>query len=335
MTPGLSRDVVHVAMPRGPWAMDRAALQQLPAQLALRLAQLHTSPQTIRAEVSAAARRTIAQMPIAGVGVIPVRGPITFRFDFWTWLMDGTATEQIRPALRQLLADTTVDTIVLDIDSPGGVVCDVPELADEIFAARSKKRLIAACNPMAASAALWIGGACHEVVVPASGFVGSVGCYVMHEDLSAMLERIGVRVTFVQHGDRKTEGNSFEPLSETAQANIQASVDYFGGWFEKALAKYYGISEEKVRRTFGQGRVLTAPEALRVGMVKRIETLDKVMTSLPARRSRSTPALQRDQDLVNMALALTVGAPDVPAARGVDRELQDAIDLTLALTEAR
>jgi ClpP class serine protease len=46
---------------------------------------------------------------------------------------------------------------VIDVDSPGGTVAGVQELAAEMLAARGRKPVIAVANSLMASAAYWIG----------------------------------------------------------------------------------------------------------------------------------------------------------------------------------
>ena len=79
--------------------------------------------------------------------------------------------------------------ILFDVDSPGGGVEGVPELADEIYNSRGRKRIISASNSMAASAAYWIASAAGEMVVTPSGNVGSIGVFMAHEDFRKLSTR--------------------------------------------------------------------------------------------------------------------------------------------------
>ena len=65
----------------------------------------------------------------------------------------SASTQQFSAALRDALNDDTVSQILIDIDSPGGSVYGVAELADEILAARKQKPVVAIANSLAASAA--------------------------------------------------------------------------------------------------------------------------------------------------------------------------------------
>ena len=79
--------------------------------------------------------------------------------------------------IRAVAADPEVGTIVMDVDSPGGSVFGVQELADTLYDVRehSGKRLVAVANNMAASGGYWIASQAHELVVTPSGMGGSIG----------------------------------------------------------------------------------------------------------------------------------------------------------------
>jgi ClpP class serine protease len=66
------------------------------------------------------------------------------------------------------------------------------ELAGEIRAARESKRIVAIANTTAASGAYWLAAQASELFVSPSGWVGSIGVYTAHQDVSAVLDRLGV-----------------------------------------------------------------------------------------------------------------------------------------------
>jgi ClpP class serine protease len=70
-----------------------------------------------------------------------------------------------------------VHSILIDVDSPGGDVSLVPELAAEIRAARGQKPIVAVANTFAASAAYWIASGGRRARRVAVGQVGSIGVY--------------------------------------------------------------------------------------------------------------------------------------------------------------
>jgi signal peptide peptidase SppA len=185
-----------------------------------------------------------------------------------------------------LLENEAVGTIVLDVDSPGGTVYGVPELAHKIQAGRDRKPIVAVANAEAASAAYWLASAASEIVVTPSGNVGSIGAYAMHVDQTALNESLGVKPKYIAYGKYKTEGNPDEPLSDEAEEEIRKRVNRYGVMFEEAIAANRGVPLATVRADYGQGRMLDADSAKRAGMVDRVESFEATIARLLSDRPK-------------------------------------------------
>lgn len=229
------------------------------------------------AEHLAAKQDKKKRKPSATVGVIPIHGTITQRADFFSEWSGGASTESIGMVLDEFAADPSVDAIVLDVDSPGGTVYGVEELAMKIHAATKVKKVIAVANSLMASAAYWLGSQASELVVTPNGEVGSIGVYLMHRDRSAAMESRGEKVTFIQAGELKTAGHPYGPLDDTGRAVLQKGVDEYYDKFIRAVARGRNTSLTAVRSGFGKGDVVRAEEAIRENMADRIGTLDDVL----------------------------------------------------------
>jgi signal peptide peptidase SppA len=218
-----------------------------------------------------------------GVAVIPIYGPISHRETLFSMIFGGSSCQRFSAALQQALADPSVSAVIIDIDSPGGTVDGVPELSSEIYNARGKKKIVALANGMAASAAYWIGTSADELWVTPSGQVGSIGVFAAHEDISKALDMEGIKVSLVSAGRFKTEGMPYEPLSSEARASIQKMVDDFHAMFINAVARNRDVASSTVRNGFGEGRMLSAQDAVRAGMADGVATLDQTLARLHGR----------------------------------------------------
>lgn len=263
-----------------PWAIHPAKLAAILDALAFLAAGGEYSAAEIQAIVGAAPKPA-GQGP-KGIAVLPLRGTISHRAGMMSESSGGTSTERFASELRELVANPDISAIVLDVDSPGGAVTGVDELAAEIYSARNTKPIVAHVNSMAASAAYWLASAATEISVIPSGQVGSIGVFAAHQDRSGMYEQLGVKTTLITAGRFKTEGNPFEPLSEEARAAAQEKVDAYYGMFTRAVAKGRGVPVADVREGFGEGRMVLARDALEMGMVDRIETIDETLRRLTA-----------------------------------------------------
>lgn len=241
-----------------------------------------------------ARRQTANSVSGGGIAVLPLYGVITQRGNMIEDVSGpGTvSTQKFAAALRQALADESVSQILIDIDSPGGSVYGVAELADEIVSARAQKSIVAIANSLAASAAYWIGCSASEFYVTPGGEVGSIGVWQAHFDYSQALVAEGVTPTLISAGTYKVEGNPYAPLDPEAQAFMQSRVDDYYLAFSKAVAKGREVPIAQVRNGMGQGRVLGAEAALEQNMVDGIVTLDELIRKmlLNARAQTKTKA---------------------------------------------
>ena len=279
-----------------PWALQPERMQAYAAVLAGRYfgaARAQAEPQTSAQTARPAGRQSGA------IAVVPVYGAITQRSTMMSMCDGGTSTQAISQALRQANADETVTSIILDIDSPGGSVYGVAELAAEIRA--SAKPVTAISNSLAASAAYWLGTAASEFFVTPGGEVGSIGVWMAHEDWSKALAEAGVATTLISAGKFKTEGNPYGPLDADAAAFMQSRVDDYYGAFTRDVAKGRNVNVDQVRNGMGQGRVLGASQAKAEGMVDGVLTFDQVVRHV-ARSAKPAGRNAHEQQRQRLAL---------------------------------
>lgn len=227
-----------------------------------------------------------------GVQVLPVYGVLAHRaYAVQNTSRPLTSTEALTQRFQAAAADADVGTIVMDIDSPGGSVFGVQELADVLAGIRSSgKRLVAVANNTAASGAYWLAAQADEIVITPSGMVGSIGVIVPHTDYSAAYEKAGIKREYITYGRFKAEGHDAAPLDEEARAQLQQTVDHYGALFTKAVAKGRGVPVETVRGpAFGEGRMKVARAAVESGMADRIGTLEETVDRYRRARGSKTP----------------------------------------------
>lgn len=253
-------------------------------------------------KMTAASTRNRQSKINRNVAVLPMYGVISQKMNMMAAMSGGTSTEILGAEFDALMADGSVDAIVLDIDSPGGNYYGTPELASKIMAARGSKPILAVANSLMASAAYWIGSAADEVIMSPSADVGSIGVLAVHDDCSAANEQMGIKPTYVTYGKHKAESNPDSPLSTDAMDHLQAGVDAAGKLFEKAVAAHRGTTAQDVHENYGQGRCYAAKEAMARKMVDRVGTLEseveRLTTTSRVRRGRRVEIERRRLNLI-------------------------------------
>jgi protease-4 len=192
-------------------------------------------------------RHTLARIVLEG----PIAGPARTRV--------LKAIEQVRQ--RECPA------LLLRIDSPGGTVGD----SQEIHAALKRLRaggchVVASFGNISASGGVYVGVAAEKIVANPGTITGSIGVILRGNDLSRLLERVGIRFETVKSGLFKDILSPDRALTEAERSLLQDLIDASYGQFVAAVAAGRGLSEEAVR-AFADGRVFTGAQALELGLV--------------------------------------------------------------------
>lgn len=216
-----------------------------------------------------------------GVALIKVRGVIS---RYATWMHDicgGTSTEALAKALSASIEDPKVRAIVLWVDSPGGMVNGLNEMADMIYQARGQKKISAYVGGMACSAAYWLATACSEVVIDATAELGSVGTVA------------GFVVRAPVEGEQRIEvvssnapNKRLDPTTEVGQQAVRAVVDDLEGVFIDTVARNMGVTRDKVLADFGRGGTFIGAKAVAQGMAHRLGSLEGLIAELSGRKAR-------------------------------------------------
>lgn len=180
-----------------------------------------------------------------GVSVIPVGGVLIHGDPLWGW--GESSYRDIDMAISSAMVDAEVRAIALWIDSPGGEVSSCFDLADKIFALRKVKPIYAICADMAFSAAYALASATSQISLPRSGAVGSIGVIALRLDMTQALEQAGIKVTTIQFGAQKTDTSPMTPLSDEAEARLQADVNALGAQFIDLVARNRKLGKKVLR----------------------------------------------------------------------------------------
>lgn len=258
-----------------PWAMEKGKLVSVANFLKFKAAGGQYSAEEV-ARVTQKRSREVTKAE-GSVAVLPINGVIGERMNMFDDISGGTSSELIGKQLSTLLNDTSVKAVIARINSPGGVARSIQELGDDIYAARGIKPMVAVIDTCAASAAYWLATQFDEVIVTPSGHAGSIGVYTIHEDISEMLAKEGIKETLIYSGEYKVMGNSFEPLADDAKSKMQQNVDELAASFVRAVARGRNVSLSQVNDRFGQGMMFNADELIERGMADTIATFAETL----------------------------------------------------------
>lgn len=233
-----------------------------------------------------------------GVAVIPITGSLVQRSD---WISDSSGMLSYARAERMVNAamdDARVKELLFEFDTPGGEVAGAFDFADRIFSMRNEKPMTAVVNEMAASAGYLLASAVGNIAVTRTAGAGSIGVVGAHMDYSKAMDKRGVAITFVYAGDKKVDGNPYQPLPAAVKAEWQAEINRIYDLFVETVARNTGLSVDKVRGT--QAGMFTGSAAVEAGLAMRVNTFTNEFTNAmnrakQARASGFYPSMSRSE----------------------------------------
>lgn len=213
-----------------------------------------------------------------GIGIIGIHGPLMHRVLASEFPSGGPTTyADIRRAFDLAMVDDGVQSIVLDIDSPGGEVHGAFDLADHIYQSRAVKPITAIVNESAYSAAYLLASAASRIVVPRTGGVGSIGVIATHADFSRAEDAAGIAVTHVFAGARKADFSPHQPLGNEAQAVLQSLVGDTYELFVETVARNRGLKAKEVRDT--EAGIFEGKKAVTQKLADEVSAVDRALAN--------------------------------------------------------
>jgi signal peptide peptidase SppA len=211
--------------------------------------------------------RTVSVDAEDGVARIAIAGPMMKHVPSMAEALglEATSTLEVRELVEAADADESVTEIHLMIDSPGGSVSGVSELADAVAAA--SKPVKAFVTGSAASAAYWVASQADSITAGKTSQVGSIGTVLVLHDTSAAAEAEGVKVHVISSHELKGIGVDGAPLTDTQRAEVQRMIDSLTAVFVDAVASGRGV-DRKTAEAWATGQVWIGAEAQARGLVQ-------------------------------------------------------------------
>lgn len=216
---------------------------------------------------------------VEGIAVIEISGVLIHRGSWIGQSSGQTSYEGIAAQIEAAAKDPAVRGLALEIDSFGGEVAGVFDLADRIRAIRASKPIWAFVAEHAFSAGYALASQANRILLPRTGAVGSIGVVVMHADLSGQLDQDGVRVSLIHSGQHKVDGNPYAPLPEAVRADIQREIDVLRFLFADTVAAGRGgrLSQEAALAT--EAAVYRGTDAVAAGLADEVTDLTRGFAS--------------------------------------------------------
>lgn len=215
-------------------------------------------------------RKRFSSAPLSvdsdGVGVITINGGLVNSDKYYLKYMGMVGYPHIQDSLVEAYKRPDVKSVVLQVKSPGGAVSGVKETGDAIRALNTFKPVSTHADGIMASGGYWLGSQTGDITAAPMSQLGSIGVIMTHMEYSKMLEQAGITATVLRKGEFKALMQPTEPLSEKAKAQAYADMDHIYEAFTGDVATGMNVAQDRVKNSWGEGKVFWTPEAVSLGM---------------------------------------------------------------------
>jgi signal peptide peptidase SppA len=217
----------------------------------------------------------------AGVGVITVKGSLVAEHKWYNSLFGIVSYDQIRDAFMLASEDAQVKSILLDIESPGGVATFIDSTSDYIRNIdRNIKPVYGHTTSHAHSAGYWLLASTRKISAAKMASVGSIGVIMTLVNYQKMYQDAGIEFTYLRSGKFKALGQRGEKLSPEAEADYLDTVMQLYGFFESHVLTSRGSVASQNKGKWSEGKTFFAKESIAIGLVDEINTFDGHISKL-------------------------------------------------------
>jgi protease-4 len=209
--------------------------------------------------------------------MIDIDGTISAALETSFLAREKSVVARVFERLERAAADPLVKAVILRLDTPGGEVTASDIVYHEVlrFKERTGRPVVGLMMSVAASGGYYIASACDAIIAHPSTLTGSIGVISIYPSVEALMAKIGVKVDVIKSGPAKDSGSPFRDMTEEEKRIFQAIIDeYYEGFLAVVAKGRQGKIAAAGLRTIADGRVYTAPQALKLGLIDAIGYFD-------------------------------------------------------------
>lgn len=186
---------------------------------------------------------------------------------------EGARSTKIRKALDEVAGDDSVKAVVLRVDSPGGSAVASDIILDATKRVKAKKPFVVSMGNVAGSGGYYVSLGTDTIFADDATITGSIGVVGGKFVTTGMWDKLGVTFKGYKRGQNAAVMSSSEPWTPEEQKRVQEWMDDIYGVFKKHVLEARANKLKKPIDELAGGRVYTGKQALELGLVDKIGSL--------------------------------------------------------------
>jgi len=243
----------------------------------------------------------VVQTKQGNIALIPVIGALTKYGE-----LCGYGMQDYQNMIARANADSSIDGIVLIMDTPGGTVDGTPEFG--LTVKSSLKPIGVFGDGMVASAGMWVASQADVIVGNKNNptAFGSIGTLMVKQDMANLVEAGRMQKVEIIRAPQSTEKaliNSLEPLTEETRALLMDELRSITNDFIGTVKAGRGDALDVKADGLFKGRMFDTYKAKQIGLIDSVGTLqtavNKVAELAKEKKKMTTTGSNASEDTMN------------------------------------
>jgi protease-4 len=216
--------------------------------------------------------------------------------------------DEVLEQIEEAKSDTSIQGILLKVNSPGGAVAPSVEIAYAIKELNELKPVVAYASGIMASGSYYGSIWASEIVANPGSMIGSIGVIMQSVDASELMDKIGIKTQTVKVGEYKESGTPTRQWTDKERAELEKITKNTYNMFVKDVANARGL-DPKNHKSYADAHIFTANGALEVGLIDKVATLSIAKKRVEQLSNTSNPIWGKEDKMdqfMNKVISNTV-----------------------------
>lgn len=219
---------------------------------------------------------------------------------------------RVEAELKQAAQDDEIKGLLVRINTPGGTVTASDILYERLMRFRRERGvpIVAELMDIAASGGYYTALAADEIIAHPTTVTGSVGVIFQGLNFAGLMDKVGVHNQTIKSGDKKDIGSPLRKMTKEERELLEQVLADMRGRFVGLVRQRRPAVTDAQEKIIADGRIMTANQALELGLIDRIGYLDDAIerTKMRAGLTEAQVVIYRRPDEFSETLYSTLGA---------------------------
>ena len=223
-----------------------------------------------------------------------------------------------REKIDRIIDDSTIQAVVVRINSPGGGVTASDMMGHELTRLKKHRQIpiIASIMVVGTGGGYYLANHCDRIVAHPTSIVGGVGVILNTYNIEDTMGQFNILSMPIKSGEKIDAGTPERPLEEDEVEMLQRIADSFHDRFIQRVLS----ARPELRQTqqqWSDGSVLTGTEAESAGLIDQVGYLDAAIELAGSKAGLQSPQsvviYRRDGDLAFSPFDIASSQPSMPS----------------------